>query len=133
MCYFLYGAVNDGINKDDYNKLMSSDTFHFNIGTSEQVNKCVKLCGEKFRITDRICDCETAIGNHKTGESEIAELSELIKSFKNIRGTKYIALSKNWWKDTNASTETVNIYDIDLISFLAELKENCLYKIEFYK
>ena len=51
----------------------------------------------------------------------------------NVRGIKYVLISKNWWKETNKKQETVHIRDIDVLHFLANIEENCLYKIELYK
>ncbi len=39
MCYFLYGAINDGINEDDYKKITKDAEYHFNPGNVNSVKK----------------------------------------------------------------------------------------------
>ena len=66
MCYFLYGAINDGIDKDDYEKITKDAEYHFNSGDVNSVNKCVAICDDSYRITLNHCDCDTAIGQKHT-------------------------------------------------------------------
>ena len=64
MCYFLYGAINDGINKDDYEKTVKDTEYHFSFGNVHSVNECVASCDSSYRITLHHCDCDTAIGQN---------------------------------------------------------------------
>ena len=133
MCYFLYGAINDGINKDDYEKITKDAEYHFNSGDVNSVNKCVAICGDSYRITLNHCDCDTAIGQKHTNKKELEELRDLLLNLQNVRGIKYVLISKNWWEETNNKQETVHIQDIDILHFLANMEDNCLYKLELYK
>ncbi|MBE6903789.1 MAG: hypothetical protein E7480_04185 [Ruminococcaceae bacterium] len=133
MCYFLYGAVNNGINDDDYKKATKDAEYHFNCGDINSVNNCVENCGTGYRITLNHCDCDTAIGQKNTNKNQLKNLEELLLYIKKVRGIKHILISKNWWKETNNKQETVHIDDIDILSFLANMEDNCLYKIELYK
>ncbi len=133
MCYFLYGAINSGINAEDYNKTIQNSEFRFAPGTLKDVNACVENCGDSYRITLNHCDCDTAIGEKQTNQKQLKVLKELLISFKDIRGIKYILISKNWWQETNEKQETVHIDDIDVLYFLANMEDNCLYKIELFK
>ncbi len=133
MCYFLYGAVNDGVNPEDYKKATRDCEFCFNLGNADAVNACVANLGDSYRITLNYCDCDTAIGGKHTNKKELQKLKELLLSFKNIRGIKYVLISKNWWKDTNTRQESVHMDDVDILHFLANMEDNCLYKIELYK
>jgi hypothetical protein len=71
MCYFLYGAINDGINSDDYDKVMKKSNYHFNLGNIKDVNKCVKKCEDEFRITFNYCDCKTSIGEKDINKKDL--------------------------------------------------------------
>ena len=133
MCYFLYGAINDGINVDDYEKTIKDTEYHFSFGNITSVNECVANCDNSYRITLNHCDCNTAIGQKHTNKKELEELKDLLLNLQNVRGIKHILISKNWWKETNNKQETVHIQDIDILYFLANMEDNCLYKIELYK
>ena len=133
MCYFLYEAINSGINDDDYKKAINGTEYHFNTGSVEDINNCVAGCGESYRITFNHCDCDTAIGQKQTNKKQLKEFEALLLDLKKVRGIKYVFISKNWWKEANNKQETVHIDDIDILYFLANMEDNCLYKIELYK
>ena len=133
MCYFLYGAVNDGANADDYEKTMKDTGYRFSFGDMKAVNDGVASCDSSYRITLNLCDCDTAIGQKHTNKKELEELKALLLNLQNVRGIKYVLISKNWWGETNDKQETVHIQDIDILYFLANMEDNCLYKIELYK
>lgn len=133
MCYFLYGAINGEINTDDYEKTIRDTEYHFNFGNIKSVNECVASCDSSYRITLNHCDCNTAIGQKHTKKKELEELKDLLLDLQKVRGIKYVLLSKNWWEETNNKQETVHIQDIDILYFLANIEDNCLYKIELYK
>ena len=133
MCYFLYGAINDGINKDDYEKIAKNAEYHFSFGNVDSVNECVEKCDNSYRITFNHCDCDTAIGQKHTNKKQLEELRNLLLDLQTVRGIKYVLISKNWWREPNSKQETVHIQDIDILHFLANIEDNCLYKIELYK
>lgn len=133
MCYFLYGAINDGINQADYEKIAKDTEYHFSCGNADAVNKCVESCGKSYRITLDYCDCHTPIGQKHTNKKGLEELKALLLNLQDVRGIKYVLISKNWWEETNTKQETVHIQDIDILRFLANMEDNCLYKLELYK
>lgn len=133
MCYYLYGSVNDGINMSDYDKAIKNSKYRLNIGNKNDVNICVKNCGYEYRITSDMCDCDNPIGKGKVDKKALKDFVDVLLKLKDVRGIKYIFLSKNWVEETNEKVETVHINDIDVLPFLANIKENCLYKIELYK
>lgn len=132
MCYFLYVAINDGIDATAYEKAIKNSEHHFNVGDQNDVNSCVECCGNSFRITSNHCDCDTPIGQKQTSKKGLKEFEKLLYDLKSVRGVKYILLSKNWTNDTNSTQETVHINDIDVLHFLANIEDNCLYKIELF-
>lgn len=131
MCYFLYGAINENINKTEYEKVVKYSKFHFNFGNKDTVNAAVRKTDNKFRITDDYCDCDTPFGTKKTSHSDLIEFADLLKKLKKVPNISYIYISKNWWKETNTEEETVHIDDIKPINYFANMKDNCLYRIEF--
>ncbi len=133
MCYILYGAINNGINSNDYEAVIKNSRFAFNLGDAEKVNLGVKNGDWNYRITSEYCDCKTELGQKKTGGSQLKELKELLLDLRKVRGVKYVLISKNWLDNENETEETVHIDDIDIIPFLANIRDNCLYKIELYK
>ena len=51
MCYYLYGAVNKGIDQKDYEEVSRGNQFHFNMGTKHDVKMAVLENTPDFRIT----------------------------------------------------------------------------------
>lgn len=133
MCYFLYGAINDGANTADVAKALTNSHYRFPFGNAEAVNHCVETCGDNYRLTFRACDCDTAMGQGRTDSPQLKEFETLLHKLRDVRGIKHVFISKNWWKESNSRQETVHIDDIDLLSFLANMEESCLYKIQLYK
>ncbi len=133
MCYFLYGSINNGINIEDYKKVITNSGYHFNIGKKSDVNTCVSDCGFEYRITLNHCDCDTPVGEKHSDKAGLRELELLLTNMKSIRGIKHIYISKNWTGETNEREEIVHIDDIDIRNFLAGVENNCLYKVELYK
>ncbi|MBQ8004750.1 MAG: hypothetical protein IJ303_00355 [Clostridia bacterium] len=132
MCYFLYGAVNKEINKNDYDEVSMGNCFHFNIGTKHDVKMSVLKNTDDFRITTSVCDCDTAIGNHQPNHEQIRELCYLLNDMRLIRDIKCVYISKNWVGKINRREEHYHIDDIDIAEFLSNIKENCLYRIDLY-
>ncbi len=132
MCYFLYGAVNDGINETDYEKATKNFSYHFKIGRKSDVNNCVKNCLKDYRITLNHCDCDSPIGSDDVNNKELKDIEQFLINLKSVRGIKHILISKNWIQEINTKEETIHIDDIDIKAFLANIEKNCLYKIEMY-
>lgn len=83
MCYFLYGAINDGIHMADYEKLDHTD-YEFLIGSEEDVIKSINKEDCKCRITHSHCDCGTPIGDgheNKKGLKKLQTISNLCRKF----------------------------------------------------
>ena len=133
MCYFLYGAINEGVNTDDCEKITKGTGYHFALGNVDSVNEGVANCDDTYRITGDHCDCDTAIGQKRIGKKELEKFRELLLDLQNVRGIKYLLISKNWWEETNSKQQTVHLQDIDILHFLANMEDNCLYKLELYK
>ena len=132
MCYFLHGAVNTGINEKDHGEVSEGNYYHFNIGTKHDVKTSVLEAPGDFRITKGVCDCGTALGAHNKEHEEITELCNLLNDMCLIRDIKCVYLNKNWAGKINKSEECFHIDDVDLAEFFAEMKENCLYRIDLY-
>lgn len=133
MCYMLYGAVNDGINTSDYRKAVGNLPYDFQIGNEEDINRCIAGETYRYRITDNDCDCKTPVGNHDTDNEKLWAFAELIGRLRDVRGIKYVMLSKNWTGEENEKSVTVHIQDTDIVKMLADAEEKCLYRIELYK
>lgn len=133
MCYFLYGAINEGVNIDDCEKITKGTGYHFALGDVDSVNEGVANCDDTYRITSNHCDCDTAIGQKAIGKKELEKFRELLLKLQNVRGMKYLLISKNWWEETNSKQQTVHLQDVDILHFLANMEDNCLYKLELYK
>ena len=133
MCYFLYGAINEGVNTDDCEKITKGTGYHFALGNIDSVNEGVANCDDTYRITSNHCDCDTAIGQKAIGKKELEKFRELLLDLQNVRGIKYLLISKNWWEETNSKQQTVHLQDVDILHFLANMEDNCLYKLELYK
>ena len=133
MCYFLYGAVNEGINQKDYEEVSQGNYYHFNIGTKHDVKMAVLENTDDFRITEGCCDCGTAIGGNDSNHEEITALATLLNDMRLIDNIKYVYISKNWIGKINKKEEHCHIDDINIAEFIANIKENCLYRIDLYE
>lgn len=136
MCYFLRGAINDGINDSDYAEILRKSEYsqyHFKNGTEKDVNSSVEKGDFIYRITGGMCDCSTPLGAHHENKNGIREFADMLTSMQSIRNIKHVYLSLNWVGSKNTKKETVHIQDIDIPYFLANIEENCLYKIMLYK
>lgn len=83
-------------------------------------------------MTDWICDCDFPVGKGDENAPELKELAGLILDLKRIRGAKCLYLAKAWNGKQHRSEVTVHVDDIDLIPFLANMEENCLYRLDLY-
>lgn len=131
MCYFLYGAVNKDVNSYDFGKASKSTSDRFNTGDINDVLESINK-NDLYRLRSHCCDCGTAIGGGDIGKKELLELEDFLLNCRYVRDIKYILLLKHWWSDDIAKQETVHIDDIDVLSYLAKIEDNCLYKIELY-
>ena len=102
MCTFLYGGINEDVNRYDYT------------------------------ITPGDCNCDTSVGQGDAEHPEIKELAEYINTLQSIRHIKWVCIAKKWCDDDIEETQTVHISDIDLPYLLANIKENCLYEIRMF-
>ena len=133
MCYFLYGAVNEGINQKDYEEISQGNSYHFNIGTKHDVKMSVLENRDDHRLTKGCCDCGSAIGGKNPEHEDITELCNLLNDMRLIDHIQYVYMSINWVGRINKREEHYHIDDINLAEFLANIKENCLYRIDLYE
>ena len=133
MCYFLYGAVekNKDIDLDRYEEMMERADFRFAVGTKHDLKMSVKYCTDHYRITKDMCDCGTPVGANEPENKELKVLRDVLAELKDVKGIKRVYMSKNWDGRINRREMSVRIEDLDIIRFLAEFKENCLYTIEY--
>lgn len=129
MCFILYGAVNKEIDKNDYNRINSLYDFTFRPGTKHDVKMCILNDTADYRVTDWVCDCNFPFGTNQPDADELRLLAELISALHEANNIKYIIISKTWEGTRNKKEETVNYNEINIIDFLANAKENCLYQI----
>ena len=132
MCYFLYGGMNKEVDLEDFNKI-EDHYFNFKIATPDQIKKSIARKDYKFSIGNDYCECDTPIGSGEVNSEELQKIIDYIHKLCKVKGMKYIFISKNWYGDKTKKEETVHIKDIDLASYLANMEENCLYKIQLFK
>ena len=131
MCFFLYGSLYGNVSESEYVDVKSKYDLKISIGTKHDVKNAVKAAAEyvqeDFRITDWICDCDSPIGKHDPSDPMIIELNNLIIDLAAIPGAEQINICKTWTGKRNKREITVNLFDIDLPEFLADIQENVLY------
>lgn len=133
MCYFLYGCINSGINIEDYKKISFDRPFFFHEGDETDIKSCIAECTNKYRITHEYCDCGTALGAYDTNKKDLLELADYISQMRKVRGIKHIFISKNWAQHKTEKEKTVHIDNIDIVHYLANIEDDCLYKIQLFK
>ncbi len=133
MCYILYGSVNNGINMQDYKKAVGELPYDFQAGNEDDINRCIAEETYKYRITYNDCDCDTPVGGHDADNEKLKAFAGLLDRLRDVRGIKYVMLSKNWTGEENEKSITVHIQDTDIVKMLADAEEKCLYRIELYR
>ena len=133
MCYMLYGAVNRDVSPPDYAKLRGDTPFTIRPGTKEALGLSIERDEADFRLTTRPCDCDFPLGAGNPEAEDLKELARLLRSLRSARNAKCVWLCKTWAGTRNKSEETVHIDDVDLPTFLAAAKTDCLYRIDLYR
>ncbi|MBQ2445313.1 MAG: hypothetical protein II272_02615 [Oscillospiraceae bacterium] len=132
MCYILYGAADPAIHPGDHKKACQASEYAFPIGTKHDVKMAIVKDSGDYRVTQWICDCDFPTGKHDPTAKELLSLAKLIQALKEARNAKCLYLAKAWTGESCKTEERVHIKDLDLPTFLAELKERCLYRIDLY-
>ena len=132
MCMFLYGGINEEVNRNDYEKQEKS-VYHFKLGSTATIERDLNAHNYAYTITQGHCDCDTLIGQGDANHPEIKALAEYIKSLQDMRNIKWACIAKKWWDEDIEERQTVHINDIDILGFLANIKEKCLYKIQLFR
>ena len=133
MCYLLYGAINEDVSPQDYRRLTATARFSLRPGTKEELSRSIKRGGLEFRATSHLCDCDSPFGGGNADDEELSALSQLIHSLRSARNAKRVYLCRTWIGTQNTSEVRVHIDDVDLPSFLAFAKTDCLYQIDLYR
>ena len=133
MCYLLYGAINEDVSPQDYKRLSATSRFSIRPGTKEELRRSIEQGKYDFRATSHPCDCDSPFGGGNADDEEILALSQLICSLRNARNAKRVYLCRIWVRTQLQSEVRVHIDDVDLPSFLAAAKSDCLYRIDLYR
>ena len=132
MCYILYGATDKAIDQDDYKAALKKSHYKFCIGTKHDIKMCIVNDSYEYRVSDWVCDCEFPVGKKDVSVKPLIELALLINELKNARNSKCIYISKTWAGRKNKTEKNIHINDIDIVSFLANMDLDCLYRIDFH-
>ena len=144
MCYYLYGALLGDVPKEEYDAVSSRHECRLARGTRHDVKNAVKASSEcvvkvaadpteKYRITDYCCDCGSAIGGGDPNAPELQDLRSLIEELSLLPGAKQINLCITWTGKQNKREVQVDLGELDLGDFLANVKGNTLYTINLKK
>ena len=132
MCYFAYSAVNPEVNAGDLEKLTRGGMYHFRPGTRHDMKMAVAEESEDFRLTHLYCDCNLALCEGDERAPELLELAAQLEKLRTVRGIRCVYLCKTWAGKRNKKEETVHTDDLKLLSFLAEMRTETLYRIDLY-
>jgi len=134
MCYYLYGSLYGDIPKEEYNEIQKKYQYRISPGTKHDVKKAVLgtdgYVEDDFRITDRMCDCDSPVGRGDPDDEMIAELRDLIVELSKLPGAKQINICKTWIGRRNKREIRVKLQDLDIASFLADLPTDHFYSID---
>ena len=132
MCYILYGATDKAIDQDDYKAALKKSHYKFCIGTKHDIKMCIVNDSYEYRVSDWVCDCEFPVGKKDVSAKPLIELAELINDLKNAKNSKYIYISKTWAGRKNKTEKNININEVDIVPFLANMDLDCLYRIDLH-
>lgn len=137
MCYFLYGALLGDVPKEEHDTVSSRHECRLARGTRHDVKNAVKAAAEcvqdDYRITDNVCDCGSSIGGGDPNAPELQDIRSLIEELALLPGAKQINLCITWTGKQNKREVQVDLGELDLGDFLANVKENTLYTINLKK
>ena len=137
MCYYLYGALFGDIPKEEYDHISSRHECKIARGTRHDVKNAVKAAAERvqddYRITDNVCDCGSPIGGGDPNAPELQDIRSLIEELALLPGAKQINLCITWTGKQNKREVQVDLSELDLGDFLANVKGNTLYSINLKK
>lgn len=133
MCYILYGAVNKEINNSDREKIMNNSQYTFKPGTKHDIKEDIINEKYEYRVTWWQCDCDFPVGLHDSEAKELKDLEKLLLELKKARGVKCIYLARVWAGEKCKKEQTVHIDDINVPAFLADIEEECLYRIDLFE
>ncbi len=133
MCYILYGAVNKEINESDRENITKNSKYTFKSGTKHDIKEAVANENYSYRVTFGQCDCDFPVGLHKAEAKELKDLEKLLLELKSARGVKCVYLARVWAGKKCKKEQGVHIDDIDIPSFLANIENECLYRIDLFE
>jgi hypothetical protein len=133
MCFFLHGALNGDVSEAEYESVIGKYEYNLARGTKHDVKIAVKestmIVKTEFRVTDWMCDCDSPVGKHDSKDPVIVDLSNMISELAALSGAKQINICKTWIGKRNKKEVNVNIKDIEIPVFLADMEENVLYSV----
>ena len=133
MCFFLHGALNGDVSEAEYESVIGKYEYNLARGTKHDVKIAVKestmIVKREFRVTDWMCDCDSPVGKHDSKDPVIVDLSNMISELAALSGAKQINICKTWIGKRNKKEVNVNIKDIEIPVFLADMEENVLYSV----
>lgn len=133
MCFFLHGALNGDVSEAEYESVIGKYEYNLARGTKHDVKIAVKestmIVKTEFRVTDWMCDCDSPVGKHDYKDPVIVDLSNMISELAALSGAKQINICKTWIGKRNKKEVNVNIKDIEIPVFLADMEENVLYSV----
>lgn len=134
MCLYLYGSLYGDVPENEYEEIRKKYDIKIALGTKHDVKEVVrgseKYNWEEFRITNGICDCDSAVGRHDASDKEITELRDLILELSALPGAKQINICKTEEGRQNKKEVRLKLKHVDVASFLAEMHNNYFYSIE---
>lgn len=134
MCYYLYGSLYGNIPENEYDSIQRKYQYRISRGTKHDLKKAVLAPGgyvqDDFRITDRMCDCDSPVGRNDPHDKMILELRELIVELSKLPGAKQINICKTWIGKRNKKEINVKLQDLDIAEFLADMQSDHLYSID---
>jgi hypothetical protein len=133
MCYILYGAVNKEINESDREKILKNSKYCFLPGSKHDIKEDISNLNYRFRVTRGQCDCDFPVGKHNSEKKELKDLEKLLLELKTARNVKCAYLAHVWAGNKCKKEETVHIDDLDIPAFLANVEEECLYRIDLFE
>ncbi len=133
MCYILYGAVNKEINESDRENIMKNAKYNFESGSKHDIKEAAANENYSYRVTRGQCDCDFPVGLHDSGAKELGDIQKLLFELKTARGVKCIYLARVWAGKKCKKEVQVHIDDIDIPAFLAEIENECLYRIDLFE
>lgn len=139
MCYILFGNVNEEAYGNPFIDVCRKSGFNKHIIKLAQKDvrfRSPVKGGVWFHVTDNCCDCDTSVGSGDASQSGLIKFVSWVQELKKCKNIRALHIVKHWvGNDGPKELQKISFINADEVDavFLANLEDETLYRIEYFK